>query len=206
LVSANVGSLGGLIAIKRQEAHLAGSHLLDPNDGTYNISDVKSYLPGVRVKIFGFVDREQGLMIHRGNPKDITGMGDLARPEVRFVNRQRGAGTRFLLDYHLNFLGMSKDAILGYNHEEYTHLGVAAAIASDRADCGLGIPAAAQALGLDFVPLFKETYHLIIPVVHAESSLLEPLFFVLQDLRFKQDVLAMPGYDVKDMGKLIAEV
>jgi putative molybdopterin biosynthesis protein len=201
-----VGSLGGLIALKRGEAHLAGCHLLDPQNGTYNISYIGQYLGDVRVRIYGFIDREQGLMVRKGNPKGIKNLSDLTKAEVRYVNRQRGAGTRILLDYQLNLLGMSKDAILGYNHEEYTHLGVAAAIASGRADCGLGIPAAAQALGLDFVPQFKETYHLIIPVVHAESSLLEPLFSVLHDLRFKQDVLAMPGYDVKDMGKLIAEV
>jgi putative molybdopterin biosynthesis protein len=175
-------------------------------DGIYNLSYINQYLSGIHVRVFGFIEREQGLMVPRGNPKGIKSLGDLTRPEVRFVNRQRGAGTRVLLDYHLNLLGMSKDAILGYNHEEYTHLGVAAAIASGRADCGLGIPAAAQALGLDFFPLFKETYQLIIPVAHAGSSLLEPLFSVLQDRRFKQEVLALPGYDVKDMGKLIAEV
>ncbi len=206
LSSANVGSLGGLIALKREEAHLAGSHLLDPADGMYNISYINQYLSGIRVKVYGFIDREQGLMVKRGNPKGIESLKDLAGPDIRFANRQRGAGTRVLLDYHLNLLGMSKDAIMGYNHEEFTHLGVAAAIASGRADCGLGIPAAAQSLDLDFIPLFQETYQLIIPVVHAESSLLEPLFSVLQDRHFKQDVLAMPGYDVKDMGKLIAEV
>jgi len=206
LSSANVGSLGGLVAIKRGEAHLAGSHLLDPKTGTYNLSYIKEYLPDTRVGVYAFVDREQGLMVNKGNPKGIKNLEDLAQPGVRFVNRQRGAGTRVLLDYQLNLLGMSKEGILGYNHEEYTHLGVAAAIASGRADCGLGIPAAAQSLDLDFVPLFQETYQLIIPVMHAESSLLEPLFSILENQQFKQDVLAMPGYGIREMGKLIAEV
>ncbi len=210
LTSANVGSLGGLIALKRGEAHLAGSHLLDPQTGEYNISYLRRYLEGVPARVYGFVGREQGLMVKRGNPLGIKGLEDLVRPEasreVRFVNRQRGAGTRILLDYELSKRGISPDAIQGYNQEEYTHLGVAAAVASGRADCGLGIPAAAQSLGLDFVPLFRETYQLVIPAAFAQDDLLAPLFEVMAMDEFRRAVMSLPGYDVSEMGKLIAEV
>ncbi len=204
--SANVGSLGGIIALKNGEAHLAGSHLLDPVTGVYNILYIKKYLSGISTMVFGFVGREQGLMVKRGNPKKIVGLEDLKNPKVIYINRQRGAGTRVLLDYHLSKLGISGEDIKGYNQEEYTHLGVAAAIASGRADCGLGIPAAAQSLGLDFIPLFQETYQLLIPKVFAESELLRPLLDVLYDQSFHSAVLSMPGYDVSQMGKLIEEV
>lgn len=204
-VSANVGSQGGLVALRRGEAHLAGSHLLDPETGEYNVSYLKQYLPDIPVKLVTLVGREQGLLVRRGNPKGIKGLGDLTRPEVQFVNRQRGAGTRILLDYHLNRLGIVAETVLGYNQEEYTHLGVAAAIASGRADCGLGIPAAAQALDLDFVPLFNERYDLVIPTAYAESDLLAPLFAVLADPAFRQSVAALPGYDVTCMGNLVLE-
>lgn len=204
--SANVGSLGGLVALRRGEAHLAGSHLLDPETGEYNLSYIKQYLPGVPVHLVALVGREQGLIVRRNNPKNIKGLEDLVRSEVEFVNRQRGAGTRVLLDYHLNLKGIAPEGILGYNQEEYTHLGVAAAVASGRADCGLGIAAAAKALDLDFVPLFQERYDLVIPKVYAGSDLLAPLFEILHDDIFRQSVAALPGYDVEPMGKLIAEV
>jgi putative molybdopterin biosynthesis protein len=205
LASANVGSQGGLIALRRGEAHLAGSHLLDPKDGTYNISYIRQYMPNIPVKVVALVGRDQGLIVKKGNPKGVKSLGDLSRHEVQFVNRQRGAGTRVLLDYHLNLSGMTPDSILGYNQEEYTHLGVAAAIASGRADCGLGIAAAAQALDLDFIPLFQERYDLVIPKQHAESQLLAPLFDLLTDRGFREAVSQLMGYDVSVMGTIILE-
>ena len=206
LVSANVGSQGGLVALRRKEAHLAGCHLLDPNTGEYNLASVRQYLSGEKMRIYGWVGREQGLMIARGNPKGISGLADLNRPDVTYINRQRGAGTRVLFDYHLVKLGIAPDQINGYESEEFTHLAVAAAIASGRADCGLGIPAAAQALKLDFIPLFHEQYDLIIPTEYAESELLEPLLIAMQNEAFQQQVAAMPGYDVNRMGKIIADL
>jgi putative molybdopterin biosynthesis protein len=206
LVSANVGSLGGLISLQRNEAHLSGSHLLDPASGEYNIPYVQQYLKGIPVKVFGFVQREQGLMLERGNPKRIRTLNDLPTPNVRFVNRQRGSGTRILLDYHINMMKIDVRLITGYDQEEYTHLGVASAVASGRADCGLGIPAAAQALDLDFIPLFSEKYQLIIPTVFSNSKLLKPLFEVMDDSDFREDVLRLPGYDIAQMGRLIFEM
>ncbi len=196
LISANVGSLGGLVALKRGEAHLAGSHLLDPETGIYNNAYITKYLTGIAVRQILLVKREQGLIVPRGNPKRIRDLHDISRPDIMFVNRQRGAGTRVLLDYHLNLLGIAPTEILGYNQEEFTHLGVAAAVASGRADCGLGIAAAAQALNLDFVPLYHEHYELIIPEVYWNSSLLAPLFDVLEMQKFKDTVAAMPGYEI----------
>ncbi|MDL1919243.1 molybdopterin biosynthesis protein, partial [Chloroflexi bacterium CFX5] len=205
LASANVGSQGGLIALKRGEAHFAGSHLLDPRDGTYNISSIRHYMPGIPVKVVALVGRDQGLIVKKGNPKGIKSLKDLTQPKVRIVNRQRGAGTRVLLDYHLDSMAIPKESILGYNQEEYTHLGVASAVASGRADCGLGIAAAAQALDLDFIPLFQERYDLVIPKRFAEDELLAPLFDLLADSRFREAVSTLNGYDVSVMGAIILE-
>jgi putative molybdopterin biosynthesis protein len=206
LASANVGSLGGLVALRRQEAHLAGSHLLDPESGEYNLSYIRQYLPETPVKLLSLVGRTQGLLLPEGNPKDIKTLDDLARPDVNFVNRQRGAGTRVLLDYHLDLRGIDAGSINGYNQVEYTHLAVAAAVASGRADCGLGIAAAAQALNLDFVSLFDERYDLVIPEAHYHSDLLAPLFDVLEDAAFRKAVASLPGYDTSVMGELVAEL
>ncbi|MGZ9226413.1 MAG: molybdopterin biosynthesis protein, partial [Anaerolineales bacterium] len=205
LASANVGSQGGLIALRRGEAHLAGSHLLNPETGEYNISYIRQYMPDIPVKVVALVGRDQGLMVKRGNPKDIKSLEDLTKPQVQFVNRQRGAGTRVLLDYHLSTMKIEPEHIVGYSQEEYTHLGVAAAIASGRADCGLGIAAAAQALDLEFLALFQERYDLVIPKMFAEDDLLAPLFGLLADSRFREAVAQLPGYDVSVMGTIVLE-
>jgi putative molybdopterin biosynthesis protein len=206
LASANAGSLGGLVALRRGEAHLAGSHLLDPQTGEYNLSYIHQYLPGIPVRLVKLVGRQQGLIVRPGNPKNINSLEDLIRPGITYVNRQRGAGTRVLLDYHLSRLLIEPEMVVGYNQEEYTHLAVAAAIASGRADCGLGIAAAAKALDLDFIPLEQERYDLVIPLEYCDSPLLKPLFEVLDDPAFRRAVAAMPGYDVSGMGTIIAEL
>ncbi len=205
LVSANVGSLGGLVALRRGEAHLAGSHLLDPQSGEYNVSYIRQYLPGIPVRLMTWVGREQGLLVLKGNPKKIRNLEDLSRKEVSFINRQRGAGTRVLLDYHLEQLGIAAKDIRGYGQEEYTHLAVAAAVSSGRADCGLGVAAAAQALDLDFVLLFQERYDLVIPCQYLEGNLLSPLFEVMNDPGFRMAVASQPGYDVSQMGQVILD-
>jgi len=202
LTSANAGSLGGLVALRRGEAHLAGAHLLDPQTGEYNVSYVRQYLPNVPVVLMTFVHRQQGLLVAPGNPKDIKGLADLARPDVRYVNRQRGAGTRILLDYRLGQLGITPAQVRGYEREEYTHLAVAAAVQSGIADCGLGIAAAARALNLDFIPLEQERYDLVIPREYYASDLLRPLLDVIGGAEFRRAVSELPGYDATHMGEV----
>lgn len=205
LASANVGSQGGLVALRRGEAHFAGSHLLDPQTGEYNIPYIRQYMPNIPVKVLALVGREQGLIVKKGNPKGIKNLGDLSRHDIQFVNRQRGAGTRVLLDYHLKLMRVPQSSIEDYSQEEYTHLGVAASVASGRADCGLGIAAAAQALDLDFIPLFQERYDLVIPKQFADDNLLAPLFELLVDSAFRKAVSQLMGYDVSVMGTIILE-
>ena len=205
LVSANVGSLGGLVALRRGEAHLAGSHLLDPQTGEYNLSYIRQYLPDVAVTLVEWVGREQGLLVRAGNPKGLTGLQDLIRPDVLFMNRQRGAGTKVLLDYHLARLGIRPEQVRGYDQEEFTHLAVAAAVASGRADCGLGVRAAAKALGLDFILVASEPYQLVIPTRFFEHALLHPLRQLMEDENFHHAVEGLPGYDVRAMGQIVAQ-
>lgn len=205
LASANVGSLGGLVALRKGHAHLAGSHLLDPETGSYNEAFLKRYLPDMDVVLVSLVGREQGWIVPPNNPYRLSGWDDLKKPDIRFVNRQRGAGTRMLLDYELSRLGIDPTMVRGYDREEYTHLAVAAAVASKTADAGLGIRAAAIALDLDFIPLAHERYDLVIPRTHYQSQLLAPLLALLHDKSFRKAVAAMPGYDVTPMGKIVSE-
>ena len=206
LSSSNVGSLGGLIALQRGEAHLAGSHLLDEDTGEYNRSYVERHLSGRQVVIINLVHREQGLIVPPGNPKNIRGLDDLLRPDVQFVNRQKGAGTRVLIDYKLKQMGCEPTQVRGYEREEYTHLAVAAAVMSGAADVGLGILGAARALKLEFVPLLKERYDLVIPREYYESELLAPLLDVIRGDDFRREVDALGGYDLSQIGQVLHEL
>ena len=206
LASSNVGSMGGLMALARGEAHLAGSHLLDENTGEYNLSYIRRFLKGRRVVIVNLVQRIQGLILPKDNPLGVDSLEDLTRQNLSFINRQRGSGTRLLLDYKLRESGIEPDSIEGYDREEYTHLAVAASVAGGRADVGLGILSAANAMGLDFVPLLSEQYDLVIPSEHYES---EPVKFVLEIIRgdsFRAEVDALGGYDTSSMGDVVAEL
>lgn len=201
LSSANAGSLGGLMALKRRDAHLAGIHLLDEETGEYNISYVRRLLPDEEIVLVHLAYREQGFLVAPGNPLGLSSLRDLTRPGVRFVNRQRGSGTRVLLDYHVRQEGINPGTISGYEREEFTHMAVAAAVQSGSADVGLGIRAAAHALGLTFVPLFSERYDLAIPRRHWESELLAPLRRMLFDPAYRSAVEALGGYHVERMGE-----
>jgi putative molybdopterin biosynthesis protein len=201
LSSANVGSLSGLIALRKGEAHIAGSHLLDPESGDYNDSYVKKYLKGQNTVLVTLVERAQGWIVPKGNPKDLHDWDDVLSPHIRMINRQRGAGTRVLLDYELNKRGFDSQNVKGYEEEAYTHLAVAAAVSSGAADTGLGIAAAAQALNLDFIPLATEQFDLVITQEVFESDLLRPLLELLSDSEFISAVAAMPGYSTRRMGE-----
>jgi putative molybdopterin biosynthesis protein len=163
---------------------------------------VRRYLPDQEVFLVTLVGREQGWIVPPGNPKKLSGWADVVQPDIRLVNRQRGAGTRVLLEYELSRLGLDPTQVRGYEREEYTHLAVAAAVAAGVADTGLGICAAARALNLDFVPLGHERYDLVIPKVHYESELLRPLLDLLHDDTFRTAVAALPGYDITPMGQV----
>ena len=203
LASSNVGSLGGLVALRDGLCHIAGSHLLDLASGEYTLPYVDrvfgSSAPDVAV--VRLVHREQGLMVAPGNPLRLGGIEDLTRPGVRYVNRQRGAGTRVLLDHRLAEQGIPPDAISGYAREEPTHLAVAAAIAAGRGDAGLGITAAARAFGLDLVPVTWEPYDLVVTPGALGSPLLKPLWALLHSDQFQAAVTGLGGYSAKEMGR-----
>jgi putative molybdopterin biosynthesis protein len=201
LTSANVGSMGGLVAIRRDECHVAGIHLLDEATGGYNISYVGNHLRSIALQLVTFAHREQGLMVAAGNPLGVTSLDDVSR--VRYVNRQRGAGTRLLLDYELKRRGIDPTAISGYELEEYTHLGVAAAVAAGMADCGMGVRSAAIALGLDFVPVGWERYDLVIPDAHRDHPGVARLLDTLRSAVFIAALGAQPGYDTGETGKVM---
>ena len=196
----HAGSLGGLIAIQEERAHLAGIHLLDEETGEYNYPFVKRVLPGREVAIVHLAYRIQGLMFASGNPKHIKEIADLKRPDITFVNRQQGAGTRVLLDIQLRHLGISPKEIRGYQRELDTHLAVGLSIAHGEADVALGIEAAARSCKIDFLPLFRERYDLIIPVSNYRSELLAPLLHAVVSDEFKAVVDKAGGYDTSQTG------
>jgi len=203
--SSHVGSLAGLLAIKSGRCHLGGTHLLDPETGGYNVSYIKRHLKGLPVKLVTLALRQQGLIVRPGNPKGIKGFADLVREDVTMVNRQAGSGTRVLLDYHLGREGLDPYKIRGYMRDEYTHMAVAVAVLAGGADVGLGILAAAQALGLDFVPVMEERYDLCIPTAFWEDKRIQVLLETLHTAEFQRAVKALGGYDVSPMGQIAWE-
>ncbi len=203
LSSTHVGSMGGIMAMRRGEAHIAGVHLLDEETGEYNIPYVKRYLDYQDYALVNLVYREQGLIVAPGNPKGIQGISDLVKPGISFVNRQRGAGTRILLDLELGKLGIGEDRISGYEHEEYTHMGVAASVANSVADAGLGIRSAARALGLDFIPVAWERYDLLMTREFLHSSSMDKLFSIMSSEDFRNAVSSLGGYDSSDSGEVM---
>ena len=203
--SSHVGSLAGIRAIQNSEAHMAGSHLLDPDTGIYNMSYIERYLDHVPMKLVRLVGRIQGLIIPKGQPKNVPTLTDLVRPDGNFVKRQRGSGTRVLLDSQLKELNIPNENINGYHREEFSHLSVAATVQGGNADAGLGILSAAKALGLDFIPVMDEHYDLIIPDEYYQSTLLQPMISLINSPDFREAVDALGGYDTQDMGKIIAE-
>jgi putative molybdopterin biosynthesis protein len=201
--SSHVGSMGGLMAVRNNACHLAGAHLLDPEDGTYNVSYIRKYLPGVPVRLVNLVMRQQGFIVPKGNPNQIGSVTDLKDKKLRFINRQAGSGTRILFDYKLVDAGLTPADIIGYDNDEYTHMSVAVAVLSGRADAGLGIMAAARALDLDFVPIVTESYDLVIPERFFDTPNVKILLETISSDEFKERILALGGYGVERTGQEI---
>jgi putative molybdopterin biosynthesis protein len=202
--SAHVGSMGGIMAIRRGEAHIAGSHLLDEATGQYNVSYIKRFLSEIPLQLINLCYREQGLMVARGNPKEITGFRDIAERRLSFINRQNGAGTRLLTDKVLGDENLAPEQILGYEHEEYTHMSIAAAVANGSVDCGMGIRAAANALDLDFVAVAEERYDLIVPARFTEDPKVTAVLALIRSNElFKKAILELGGYNLRDCGKVM---
>ena len=207
LSSSHVGSMGGLMAVKKGMCHLAGSHLLDTTDGTYNRSYIQRYLPELyadkQIRLVNLVFREQGLMVPKGNPKGIQGIEDLSRTDITLINRQTGSGTRILLDYRLQQIGLNPGDISGYRNEEFTHMSVAVAVLSRTADTGLGIYAAARALDLDFIPVVTEQYDLVIPQAYFESPPVQVLLEIIRGDEFRRQVESLGGYSTQQTGQVL---
>jgi len=200
--SSNVGSMGGLLAVEKAIAHFAGSHLLDTETGEYNRSYIRRFIKNTPVTLVTLVHRSQGLMTAKGNPKKIAGIKDLARPDVAFINRQAGSGTRILLDFELEKARIEPKAIAGYGSDEYTHMGVAMAVASGRADVGLGIMAAAKALDLDFIPITRERYDLVVPASLMDDKRIILMLEIIRSREFMQQASALGGYETEETGKV----
>lgn len=204
LITKSTGSMGGLTALKRREAHLAGTHLLDSKTQEYNYSYVEKYLPKRETILINLVYRQQGLMVRQGNPKQIKGIKDLAEQDILFINRQRGAGTRVLFDYKLKELGINPQEIKGYERLEYTHMTLATAIASGGAEAGLGVLAAAKAFNLDFIPVADERYDLVIPAEYQSDKRIQKLLEIVRSNQFKEEVNLLAGYNTSKTGKVMS--
>ncbi len=201
--SAHVGSMGGIMAIRRGEAHAAGCHLLDTETGEYNRAFIKKYFPMGGVKLLRCVGRQQGLMLQKGNPMKIEGFKDVANNGVRYVNRQKGSGTRILTDYLCKKEGIAPEKIYGYDREELTHTSVAAQIASGSADAGMGIYSAAKLYDLDFLPVCIEEYDLLIPDHAWDSPMVRQLISTLKSPAFREKIENMGGYTLDRLGEII---
>ena len=201
--SSHVGSMGGIMAVRRGEAHAAGCHLLDTQTGRYNVSYLRRYFPDGGVKLVRCVGRNQGLMVAAGNPLGIRGFPDVARSGVRYVNRQKGSGTRILADYLCRENGIAPERIYGYEREELTHTSVAAQIAGGSADAGMGIYSAAKLYGLDFLPVCVEEYDLLIPDHAFDSPLVQRMLDILRSDAFRERLMQLGGYTLDRPGELI---
>lgn len=200
--SSHVGSMGGLMALRRGECHAAGIHLLDEAAGRYNESYVERFFPSGGVRLVECVGRTQGLMLAAGNPLGLRGFADIARPGVRYVNRQKGSGTRVLADYLCRREGVDPGAVYGYGREEPTHTAVAAQIASGSADAGMGILSAARLYGLDFLPVCTEQYDLLIPDSAWESAAVRRLLEALASPEFRARLERLGGYTLDRPGRV----
>jgi len=198
----SVGSMSGLVSLKRGECQLAGAHLLEPETGEYNISYINDLFKNEKMAVINLVHREQGLMVKKNNPKRLNDINSLKDENVKFINRQRGSGTRVLLDYLLKTNNIDKTNIKGYDKEELTHMGAAVQVAEGTADAALGIRAAASAVGLDFIPIKKEKYDIILKKKSLEDPRIKRLIKIIKSSPFQKAVKELKGYDLKNSGEI----
>ena len=203
LSSAHVGSMGGIMALKTKETHIAPIHLLDMEEGSYNSSYLKKYLPDKPMALIKGVKRIQGIIVPKGNPLNIKTLEDIATKGSRFVNRQRGSGTRLFLDYNLKKWSIDPKDITGYEREEFTHIAVAAVVAAGDADCGLGVYSAAKLMDLDFIALGNEEYDFAVPLELLDMEIIREFIKVLKTDEFKGELDKLGGYDYRDIGEII---
>ncbi len=203
LSSAHVGSMGGLMSLRRCEAHMAPVHLLDEETGIYNESYIRKLLPDSNIALVKGVKRVQGMMVRKGNPKNIKSFRDLAREGVQFVNRQKGAGTRLLVDYMLKKEGIEPASISGYEREMTTHMAVAAAVSSGSADVGAGVLSAARAMELDFIPIGVEEYDFAIPEKYLQLDMFRQFIDIIESQEFKDVLQELGGYQAENIGRII---
>lgn len=203
LSSSHIGSMGGIMAIKRGETHLAGIHLLDETTGEYNKSYVRKYFPDGNIALVKCVKRIQGILVEAGNPKGIKSVSDLKDKGIRFVNRQKGSGTRVLFDFLLKKEGIDPQNIEGYDRESYTHISVATLIASKSADAGLGVYTAAKAYGLDFIPICDEEYDFVVPEEFLKLDRIDCFMDIIKSAEFRQALDFMGGYRIDKPGEII---
>jgi putative molybdopterin biosynthesis protein len=200
-----IGSLEGLMMLYRGHSDIAAIHLLDPTSQEYNLPFIHQLFVYESILVLRFASREQGFIVAKGNPKDITEFTDLTRKDVQFVNRQKGAGTRFLLDSMLSKQGIDPANINGYGNEEWNHLSTASYISRGMADVAFGIQSAASHLGLDFIPIAKEQFDLVFRFTNENKENLTELIHYLQSDSFKNSLTDLEGYDVQELGSVIYE-
>ncbi|MFM1651814.1 molybdopterin biosynthesis protein [Brevibacillus sp. B_LB10_24] len=205
LISSHIGSMGGILAIQKGEAHIAGVHLFDEVSGTYNVPFIEKYLPAQDVVLLQLVYRQQGWIVKKGNPHQLQSAADIANKRLTYMNRQRGAGTRLLFDYLLKQEGISREQIYGYTREAVSHLSVAAAVAGGTADAGLGIYSAAAAMDLDFIPVAEERYDLLMSRKFYQSEQGQTLLELIRSPRFREQVESLGGYSCRDSGNMVYE-
>jgi putative molybdopterin biosynthesis protein len=203
ILAVPVGSLDGLLALRQGNAQLAGCHLLDAVTGEYNLPYVRHFFPDRLMTMLTLAYREQGFLVRSGNPFQIHGVPDLARGDIRIINRNRGSGTRLWLDLQLHRLGIETGSIHGYELEARTHTRVAEAVAAGQVDAGLGLEAAARQFGLDFIPLFQERYDLVMPQEGLEDQKLVPLLDIMQGGDFRSEMARLGGYETSHTGDVI---
>lgn len=202
-----VGSIDGLLALYRGAANVTATHLWDGETDEFNVPYVRRLLPGQRTIIVNLVFRTQGFYVAPGNPKSIRDWKDLCDQEITFVNRERGSGTRALLDEQLRNLNIDARSINGYYYEEMSHIAVASAVARGKADVGMGTEKAAQQVaGVDFIPLKKERYDLVFYRDDLEKPGFQTLLAILRSPEFKDEIKGMGGYDISMTGEVVGEI